>query len=101
MEERTKTAYKQIFTAGLAQKTGETRLDLVAKNTTIFKQIVGNIMKSGFDGIFLVATNPVDIMTYVTWKESSLPYYRKKRGNLLRNGYVSSTNYESHFTKRN
>ncbi|KHF38937.1 L-lactate dehydrogenase [Halalkalibacter okhensis] len=65
-----------VITAGLAQKPGETRLDLVAKNTTIFKQIVGHIMKSGFDGIFLVATNPVDIMTYVTWKESGLPKER-------------------------
>ncbi|WP_332633567.1 L-lactate dehydrogenase [Halalkalibacter flavus] len=65
-----------VITAGLAQKPGETRLDLVAKNTAIFKQIVGNIMKSGFDGIFLVATNPVDIMTYVTWKESGLPKER-------------------------
>jgi L-lactate dehydrogenase len=65
-----------VITAGLAQKPGETRLDLVAKNTAIFKQIVGNIMKNGFDGMFLVATNPVDIMTYVTWKESGLPKER-------------------------
>jgi L-lactate dehydrogenase len=65
-----------VITAGLAQKPGETRLELVEKNTKIFKQIVGNIMKSGFDGIFLVATNPVDILTYVTWKESGLPKER-------------------------
>ncbi|MDT8861300.1 L-lactate dehydrogenase [Alkalihalobacillus sp. MEB130] len=65
-----------VITAGLAQKPGETRLDLVTKNTMIFKEIVRNIMDSGFDGIFLVATNPVDIMTYVTWKESGLPKER-------------------------
>ncbi|MEH7076552.1 L-lactate dehydrogenase [Neobacillus drentensis] len=65
-----------VITAGLAQKPGETRLDLVEKNTKIFKQIVKNIMDSGFDGIFLVATNPVDILTYVTWKESGLPKER-------------------------
>ncbi|MEH7305187.1 L-lactate dehydrogenase [Neobacillus drentensis] len=65
-----------VITAGLAQKPGETRLDLVEKNTRIFKQIVKNIMASGFDGIFLVATNPVDILTYVTWKESGLPKER-------------------------
>jgi L-lactate dehydrogenase len=65
-----------VITAGLAQKPGETRLDLVEKNTKIFKQIVRNIMESGFDGIFLVATNPVDILTYVTWKESGLPKER-------------------------
>ncbi|MEH7417002.1 L-lactate dehydrogenase, partial [Neobacillus drentensis] len=55
---------------------GETRLQLVEKNTKIFKEIVKNIMASGFDGIFLVATNPVDILTYVTWKESGLPKER-------------------------
>jgi L-lactate dehydrogenase len=65
-----------VITAGLAQKPGETRLELVEKNTKIFKQIVKNIMASGFDGIFLVATNPVDILTYVTWKESGLPKER-------------------------
>ena len=65
-----------VITAGLAQKPGETRLDLVEKNTKIFKEIIKNIMQSGFDGIFLVATNPVDILTYVTWKESGLPKER-------------------------
>ena len=65
-----------VITAGLAQKPGETRLELVEKNTKIFKQIVKNIMESGFDGIFLVATNPVDILTHVTWKESGLPKER-------------------------
>lgn len=65
-----------VITAGLAQKPGETRLELVEKNTKIFKEIVRNIMKSGFDGIFLVATNPVDILTHVTMKESGLPKER-------------------------
>ncbi|MED1469852.1 L-lactate dehydrogenase [Bacillus salipaludis] len=65
-----------VITAGLAQKPGETRLELVEKNTKIFKQIVKSIMESGFDGIFLVATNPVDILTYITWKESGLPKER-------------------------
>ncbi|WP_040207501.1 L-lactate dehydrogenase [Neobacillus jeddahensis] len=70
------TADLIVITAGLAQKPGETRLQLVEKNTKIFKEIVKNIMASGFDGIFLVATNPVDILTYVTWKESGLPKER-------------------------
>ncbi|MEK3646753.1 L-lactate dehydrogenase [Aeribacillus sp. FSL M8-0235] len=65
-----------VITAGLAQKPGETRLQLVEKNTRIFKQIIKEIMKSGFNGIFLVATNPVDILTYITWKESGLPKER-------------------------
>lgn len=65
-----------VISAGAAQKPGETRLDLVKKNMRIFKGIVGEVMASGFDGIFLVATNPVDILTYATWKFSGLPKHR-------------------------
>lgn len=65
-----------VITAGANQKPGETRLDLVEKNTKIFKSIVGQVMASGFDGIFLVATNPVDILTYAVWKFSGLPKER-------------------------
>jgi L-lactate dehydrogenase len=65
-----------VITAGAAQKPGETRLDLVQKNLKIFKGIVGSIMGSGFDGIIIVATNPVDILTYATWKFSGLPQNR-------------------------
>lgn len=59
--------------AGAAQKPGETRLDLVAKNTEIFRSIVGSVMEHGFNGVFLVATNPVDVLSYATWKFSGLP----------------------------
>lgn len=62
--------------AGANQKPGETRLALVEKNLRIFKGIVEEIMASGFDGIFLIATNPVDILTYATWKFSGLPKER-------------------------
>jgi L-lactate dehydrogenase len=65
-----------VITAGANQKPGETRLDLVEKNTRIFKGIVEQIMASGFDGIFLIATNPVDILTYAVWKFSGLPKER-------------------------
>ncbi|HZG60518.1 MAG TPA: L-lactate dehydrogenase [Anoxybacillus sp.] len=65
-----------VLTAGANQKPGETRLDLVDKNVKIFKSIVGEVMASGFNGIFLVATNPVDILTYATWKFSGLPKER-------------------------
>lgn len=58
--------------AGANQNPGETRMDLINKNSKIFKSIVGNVMKSGFNGIFLVATNPLDVMTYLTWKYSGL-----------------------------
>lgn len=59
-----------VITAGLAQKPGETRLQLVDKNSKIMKDIVQQIVSSGFNGIFLVASNPVDIMTYAVWKYS-------------------------------
>jgi L-lactate dehydrogenase len=65
-----------VITAGANQKPGETRLDLVGKNIKIFKSIVEQVMSSGFNGIFLVATNPVDILTYATWKFSGLPKER-------------------------
>ncbi len=65
-----------VICAGAAQKPGETRLELVDKNMKIFKSIVGSVMENGFDGIFLVATNPVDILTYATWKFSGLPAHR-------------------------
>lgn len=55
-----------IICAGAAQKIGESRLDLLQKNTEVFRSIVIPVSEAGFNGIFLVATNPVDIMTRVT-----------------------------------
>ena len=60
-------------TAGIAQKPGQTRLELAETNTKIMKGITQNIMASGFDGIIVVASNPVDLMTYVVAKVSGLP----------------------------
>lgn len=59
-----------VIAAGVAQKDGETRLDLLQRNTEVFRSIINPVVKSGFDGIFLVATNPVDIMTCVTYELS-------------------------------
>ncbi|GIP00333.1 L-lactate dehydrogenase 2 [Paenibacillus lautus] len=62
-----------VITAGAPQKDkNETRLELVGKNAEIIRSITRDIMASGFNGIILVASNPVDIMTYVAWKESGL-----------------------------
>lgn len=68
-----KDAKVVVITAGAPQKSGETRLDLVDKNLKIFKDMISQIVDSGFDGIFLVASNPVDILTYATWKYSGFP----------------------------
>lgn len=65
-----------IITAGAAQKPGETRLDLIKKNTGIFKNIVSSIKEYNQDGILLVVTNPVDILTHLTYKLSGFPAER-------------------------
>ena len=71
-----KTADIVVITAGANQQPGETRLDLVEKNAKIMRGIVKDIMKSGFNGILVIASNPVDVLTYVAWQESGLPRHR-------------------------
>ena len=66
-----------MIAAGANQNPGETRMDLINKNSKIFKEIVTKVMENGFNGIFLIATNPLDVMTYVTWKYSGLPHHKK------------------------
>lgn len=59
-----------VISAGANQASGESRMDLINKNSKIFKTIVKSVIDNGFDGIFLIATNPLDVMTYLTWKYS-------------------------------
>ena len=65
-----------IITAGAAQKPGETRLQLVQKNVGIFKTIIPEISKRKCEGVILVVSNPVDILTYVAQKLSGFPVHR-------------------------
>ena len=65
-----------VITAGANQKPGETRLDLASKNAKIMQGIVKDIMASGFDGILVIASNPVDVMTHVAYEASGLPKER-------------------------
>lgn len=65
-----------VICAGAAQKPGETRLQLVDKNMKIMKSIVDQVMANNFDGIIVVASNPVDILSYAAWKYSGLPHTR-------------------------
>ena len=58
------------ITAGKNQVFGETRMDALEQNSNIMKNIVDNVIASNFSGIFLIASNPLDVMTYITWKES-------------------------------
>ena len=70
--EECKDAAIVVITAGAAQKPGQSRLELTAINTRIMKDICQKIKASGFDGIIIVASNPVDLMTYVAQKATGL-----------------------------
>ena len=65
-----------VICAGVPQKPGETRIDLLHNNARVFQEIVSKVLASGFNGIFLVATNPVDIMTSITRELSGFPANR-------------------------
>lgn len=65
-----------ILTAGANPQPGQTRLDVLDAAAAMTSEIVTSIMAGGFDGIFLVAANPVDIVTYMVWKMSGLPRHR-------------------------
>ncbi len=75
-----------VITAGANQKDGETRLDLVNKNVGIFRQIIPEIKKRGCEGILLIVSNPVDILTYAALKLSGFP-----AGRVIGSGTVLDT----------
>lgn len=75
-----------VVTAGAAQKPGETRLDLVTKNVAIFKSIIPQIRDSGFEGVLLIVSNPVDVLTYAAIRMSGLP-----EGQVIGSGTVLDT----------
>ena len=65
-----------IITAGAAQKPGESRTALVHKNVEIYKTIIPQITAQNFEGILLIVSNPVDILTYAAWK--NFPVIRRR-----------------------
>lgn len=65
-----------IITAGAAQRTGESRIDLLKRNVAIFESITDEVLKYNTEGIILIASNPVDVMSYFTWKKSGWPVNR-------------------------
>ncbi len=65
-----------VVTAGARQREGESRLDLVQRNTDIFKHIIPQLVKYSPDCVLLIVSNPVDILTYVAWKISGFPKHR-------------------------
>ncbi len=65
-----------VITAGAAQREGETRVDLLKRNVAIFDSIISEVLKANSHGILLIASNPVDIMSYFSWKKSEWPVQR-------------------------
>ena len=65
-----------VITAGVNQKPGETRLDLIGKNAAILRSILTEITARDFGGILLVVSNPVDVLTYAAWRMSGYPKER-------------------------
>ncbi|MBX5214477.1 MULTISPECIES: L-lactate dehydrogenase [unclassified Rhizobium] len=65
-----------VIAAGVAQRSGETRTDLLSRNAAVFRTVVGEIMRVCPDAILLVASNPVDIMTQIAEAYSGLPNHR-------------------------
>ncbi|WP_207533389.1 L-lactate dehydrogenase [Desertivirga arenae] len=65
-----------IITAGAAQKPGESRTDLLKRNVAIYESITTEVLKYNEHGILLIASNPVDVMSYFTLKKSNWPVNR-------------------------
>jgi L-lactate dehydrogenase len=65
-----------VITAGAKQKPGQTRMDLLAANSAIFRDLVPQLLRVAADAIFLVVSNPVDVMTHATLKLTGLPRQR-------------------------
>ncbi len=65
-----------VISAGRPQKPGETRLQLIESNVGVMKTIAKSVKASGFKGIAIIISNPLDIMTYTFWKFSGLPKAR-------------------------
>lgn len=85
-----------VITAGAAQRPGETRLDLIGRNLSIFKSIIPEIVKYSPDSILLVVSNPVDILTYITYKLSGFPKER-----VIGSGTVLDTSRLKHALGQN
>ena len=66
-----------IFTAGAAQKKGgETRMELLACNAKILHSVIDQLLAANFHGIFLIVTNPVDVMSYLAMQYSGFPSHK-------------------------
>ncbi len=84
-----------IITAGAAQKPGETRLDLAAKNIKIIEQIIPQVVRYAPDAIIIIVANPVDVLTYHAIKLTHLP-----KGRIFGSGtLLDTTRFRFHLSK--
>lgn len=65
-----------VIAAGVGQKPGETRLELLERNAKVFEAVIPSVLKAAPDAILVIATNPVDIMTWIATRVSGLPARR-------------------------
>lgn len=85
-----------VIAAGVNQKEGETRIDLLRRNAAVFESVIGNVMRyAPEDVILLTVTNPVDILTYVTYKLSGL-----EKRQVIGSGTVLDTARLKHLISR-
>jgi L-lactate dehydrogenase len=84
-----------VIAAGANQRPGETRLDLVKKNAAIFREIVPSVARHNPEGILLIATNPVDALTYASLRPSGLP-----RARVIGSGTILDTARFRHLLSR-
>ena len=65
-----------VITAGLARKPGMSRSDLLEKNVAIVKEVTEEVVRRSPDSILIIVTNPMDLMTYLSWEVSGFPKHR-------------------------
>ena len=85
-----------VVTAGLPSKPGMTRDDLLAANSAIVRSVIAEAVEMSPDAVVLCVTNPLDVMTYLAWKESGLPQPRAGHGRGARLGAVRLRDRRSH-----
>lgn len=74
--EATRDSDVVVITAGIARKPGMTREDLLGVNSGIMKSVIGAAMEASPNAVFICVTNPLDVMTYLAFRESGLPANR-------------------------
>jgi L-lactate dehydrogenase len=75
-----------VIASGVAQRPGETRVDLLGRNAAVFREVIGEVMRVAPEAVLLVASNPVDVMTQITREISGLP-----AGRVIGSGTILDT----------